>query len=92
MQLQRFTLGEIGDAEAITVEQHLTQCMRCVDVLQRLPGHDELIERIMRLRLDPSHRMQPGTKLALTIAAVAIATGLTIKAVRAASRRKAESP
>lgn len=43
------------------------------------------------LSRNPSHRMQPGTKLALTIAAVAIATGLTIKAVRAANRRKAES-
>jgi serine/threonine protein kinase len=42
----RYLLGEVGDAAATTLEQHLESCASCVATLGSLPAEDRLVESV----------------------------------------------
>jgi serine/threonine protein kinase len=44
VELQRFLLGQVSEAEADTLEQHLVQCSRCRHSLQALDKPDSLLQ------------------------------------------------
>jgi serine/threonine protein kinase len=48
--LRRLVLGQLAEAEAEPLEEHLAQCNRCAEVLQALQPRDPLVDAIQEAR------------------------------------------
>ena len=46
--LQRFLLGQVEDAEAVRVQDHLSGCGQCLDTVANLTTEDTLLAAVRR--------------------------------------------
>jgi hypothetical protein len=47
-ELERFLLGQVAEAQAASIEEHLAQCGRCLETVHLLKAEDTLIEAMQR--------------------------------------------